>query len=181
MIDLVLSKLEFKKKCGYSVSLFPGSFSRDAGAKILSKVCLELFEKHSLLEEYFFGNQHRYRMHRLIREHLKEKVNKSNNIKFQKRFCAYYIYFVLNHTWITMIEEEPDINQHELLAESTNLDSLEEMLVANSITNILDIPQEEAALIVLLSKGFVQVEILWKRLKLSLEESYKPEFLNLVT
>ena len=80
-----------------------------------------------------------------------------------------------------MIEEEPDINQHELLVESTNLDSLEEMLVANSITNILDIPQEEAALINLLSKGFVQVEILWKRLKLSLEESYKPEFLNLVT
>ena len=52
MMDLVLYKLEFKKKCGYSVSLFPGSFSRDAGAKILSKVCLELFEKCSLLEEY---------------------------------------------------------------------------------------------------------------------------------
>lgn len=119
MMDLVLSKLEFLKKCGYSVSLFPGSFSREAGAKILSKVCLELFEKHSLLEEYFFGNQHRYRMHRLIREHLKEKVNKSSNIKFQKQFCAYYIHFVLNHTWITMIEEEPDINQHELLAESS--------------------------------------------------------------
>ena len=72
-----MSKLEFLEKCGYTVSLFPGSFSREAGTLILSKECLKQFEKHSLLDEYFFGNQHRYIMHRLIREHLKENINES--------------------------------------------------------------------------------------------------------
>ena len=176
MMDLVLSKLEFLEKCGYAVSLFPGSFSREAGTLILSKECLEQFEKHSLLDEYFFGNQHRYIMHRLIREYLKEKVNKSSNIIFQKRFCTYFSQFVLNHTWT--IDKEPDVIQHELLTESTNLDSLEEILLANSNTNILDIPQEPAALIILLSKGFMQFE---NKQRLSFKESYRGEFLNSVT
>ena len=181
IMDLVLSKLKFLKKCGYAVSLFPGSFSREAGIEILvPKECLELFEKYSLLDDYFFGNQHRYIMHRLIREYLKEKANSNDIIIFQKRFCIYYSRFVLTHT----IESElDDINQHELMSESKNLDSLEEILLANSKTNVLDIPQELAALVILISKGYLQVEKLRSRFRLCLKElnNTKSEFINPVT
>ena len=62
------------------------------------------------------------------------------------------------------------------------MDSLEEILLANSNTNVLDnvISQELAPLIILLSKGFAQFENK-SRLYIRFKESYHGEFLNSVT
>ena len=130
MMDLIVSKLEFLRKCGYIVSLFPGSFSREAGVKILlSKEYLEMFGKYSLLDEYFLGYQHRYKMHRLIREYFNEKVDSNDKTAFETRFYKYYVQFILNYA----IESElNDTDEHVLLSESKNIDYLEEMLLTSS-------------------------------------------------
>ena len=108
-MDLVISKLEFLN-CGYIISLFPDSFSKEAGIEILSsKECLDMFERQSLLDEYFLGYQHRYRMHRLIREYLKEKLNTTDKTLFQEKFCGYYVQFLLKYT---MKSELYDIEEH---------------------------------------------------------------------
>lgn len=77
--------------CAFYTSLFPGSFSEDAGNAILLKVhqnqekCHRLLVKHSLLEKYFAGRQRRYEMHRLIREYSRDRGH-NKSVEFQKRF-----------------------------------------------------------------------------------------------
>ena len=94
IMNVVFKRLEELKECGYAVSLFPGSFSWEAGTAILPhspEKCLNLFTKHSLLEEYIHGYyHHRYKMHRLIREYFVEKVSNIDKTDFQEKFHLYY-------------------------------------------------------------------------------------------
>ena len=165
IMDLILSKLEFIRKCGYMVSLFPGSFSREAGITILaSKECLEMFEKQSLLDESFFAHQHHYKMHRLIKEYLKEKVNSSDKILFEKHFCKYYTKFLLNYA---KESELNDIDEYVLSSEIKNIDLFKEMLLSGSQRNFST--EELATLAFLVSKGHVQTEELQSSFKLYLK------------
>lgn len=78
IMDVAFTQLGALKDCGYLLSLFPGSFDMSAGIAIINsspKECLELYVKHSLLDEQFLAYQYRYKMHRLIREYLKEKLS----------------------------------------------------------------------------------------------------------
>ena len=73
-------------------------FSREAGIAVLpSKECLEMFERHSLLDEYFLGYQHRYKMHRLIREYLRNKLDSIEEHLFQIGFYKYYTQFLFKY------------------------------------------------------------------------------------
>ena len=96
IMNIVFNRLEELKECGYAVSLFPGSFNSRAGTAILSMRCLNLFVKHSLLDEYIHGYHQRYKMHTLIREYFLEKVSHKDKIKFQHNFCLYYEEILLN-------------------------------------------------------------------------------------
>ena len=130
MMDLVFSKLKFFK-CGYNVSLFPGSFSREAGIAVLpSKECLYMFERHSLLDEYFLGYQHRYKMHRLIREYLRNKLDSIEERLFQIGFCKYYTQFLFKYA---AQHELNIIDKHILESESKNIQLFEDILLSTPI------------------------------------------------
>ena len=170
MMHLILNQLEFFRKCGHtlSVSLFPGSFSREAGMEILSsKKCLEVLEKHSLLDEYYLGYQHRYKMHRLIREYLQEKIKHSDKSLFVKQFCKYYVQFLLQHA---KENELSDTDEHILLSESKNIELLEELLL--STTHRYFSTEELAVIAFLVSKGYTQMEKIQSMFKLYLKNSH---------
>ena len=165
MMDSILNQLEFFRECGYSVSLFPGSFSREAGREILSSIkCLEMLEKHSLLDDYYLGYQHRYKMHRLIREYLQEKVEHNDRILFVEQFRKYYIQFLLRYA---KENELNDIDEHLLSSESKNIDLLEESLLSTMQRNLS--ARELAVLAFLVSKGHTQMEKLQYMFKLYLK------------
>ena len=165
MMDLALSKLEFLTECGYMVSLFPGSFSREAGIAILSsKECLEVYGMHSLLDEYSLAYQRRYKMHWLIREYLKEKNNSTDKILFKKRFCKYYTQFLVNYANKSEIS---DIDECVLSSESKNIDLFEEILLSNSQRNFSI--EELATFAFLVSQSYVEIEKLQGSFKLYLK------------
>ena len=122
IMNIVFNRLEELKECGYAVSLFPGSFSSQAGTTILSespKQCLNSFTKHSLLDEYLHGYHHRYKMHRLIREYFLEKVNNKDKIEFHYNFCLYYEKFLLHFATNSTIIDESE--WHMLTLEEHNI------------------------------------------------------------
>ena len=166
-MDLIFSKLKILA-CGYIVSLFPGSFSREAGIAILpSKECLEMFERHSLLDEYFLGYQHRYKMHRLIREYLRNKLDPLEEDLFQSGFSKHYIQFLLEYTAQSELNV---IDKHILESESVNIQllfehillsapirkfSTENFVLSAPITNISN--EELEVLAFLVREGYIQV------------------------
>ena len=101
IMELALSRISelISYECGYTVSLFPGFFSWEAGLSILPqpKVCLDSFVKYSLLDEYYRGYLHRYKMHRLIREFLLEKLTFTARGQFNNNFSNYFEEFVLQY------------------------------------------------------------------------------------
>lgn len=122
IMNIVFNRLEELKECGYAVSLFPGSFSSQAGIAILSESpnrCLNLFTKHSLLDEFLHGYDHRYKMHRLIKEYFLEKVSDKEKLEFHYNFCLYYekllLHFAMNSTMIKKSE------WHMLMLEEHNI------------------------------------------------------------
>lgn len=131
IMDLVFSDVNVLQKCGHMISLFPYSFSRDAGISILAsspEKCLDAYEKQSLLDEFFLGNQHRYTMHRLIREYLKEKVNSTDQVKFKKRFNNYYIEFLFNYANRSKLSV---VDKHTLSVERLNIELFVESLASH--------------------------------------------------
>ena len=90
------------RDCGYYISLMPGSFDFQAGREIIrnSVQCIQNLLEQSLLEEYHFANQTRYKMHRLIREYFKEMSNSSHYYSqfithFKEQFCEYFTEYLL--------------------------------------------------------------------------------------
>ena len=122
IMNVVFKRLEELKECGYAVSLFPGSFSWQAGMAILSKSpkrCLNSFTKHSLLDEYLHGHHQRFRMHRLIKEYFLQKVSDLAKREFQEKFHLYYELFLLGFATNSTIVDEPE--WHVLSLEEHNL------------------------------------------------------------
>ena len=129
LMDVAFTRLGELKECGYSLSLIPGSFHKEAGTTIIKtspEKCLELYVKHSLLDEYFFANHYRYKMHRLIREYVKVKLNTVDKCHFNERFRKYFSDFVL----IFATKQELDyVEEHAFWTEVHNLDYLKMLLL----------------------------------------------------
>ena len=124
IMDLALSRIDelLQSECDYSMSLFPGTFDWEAGRSILEvshpKICLDIFVKYSLLEEYYHHNYvHRYRMHRLIKEFLKNKVTNLSKQRFKERFSEYFEHFLVQHIKGGLNE----IDEYELSLETLNV------------------------------------------------------------
>ena len=131
IMDLIFSKLS-SLRCGYIISFFPGSFSKEAGVAILrSNKCLETYERHSLLDKYFLGHQYRYKIHRLIREYLKSKATTEESMTlFKSRFCEYYTIFLLQYA----THSELDItDEHVLESESKNIHLFQHILLSDPV------------------------------------------------
>ena len=149
IMDLIFSKLSFLR-CGYIISFFPGSFSKEAGVAILhSNKCLETYERHSLLDKYFLGRQYRYKIHRLIREYLNSKAAMEKN-EFQTRFINYYTQFLLNYA---NQSESNVIDEHVLETESKNIHLFERLLLSDPKREFS--PEQLAVLAFLVRKGYI--------------------------
>ena len=151
IMDLIFSKLN-SLRCGYILSFFPGSFNKEAGVAILhSSKCLEMYERHSLLEEYFIGRQHRYKIHRLIREYLKSKATTEESwILFKSRFCEYYTIFLLQYA----MHSELDItDEHVLESESKNIHLFQHILLSDPVR--VYSPEELAIIPFLIRTGYI--------------------------
>ena len=85
-------------KCGYILSLFPGSFDMDAGTAMTSTECFKLYEQYFLLDwHHLILYFRRYQMHNLIKEYVKEKLNDTTKIKFNTMFKNYYLIILLKY------------------------------------------------------------------------------------
>ena len=108
IMDVAFSKLGELKECGYSLSLFPGSFDKSAANAIIVpspvKGCIQLYSRHSLVDEYFIPHQQRYEMHRLIREYLKAKILPSDKTLFKRRFKNYFMHVLLTYAKKTELD-----------------------------------------------------------------------------
>jgi hypothetical protein len=156
IMDLIFSKTNFLE-CGYIMSFFPGSFSKEAGIAILrSNECLEMYERQSLVEEYFIGYQHRYEIHRLIREYLKSKAATKEN-EFQTRFIKYYTQFLLNYT---MQNELNEIDEHVLASESINIHLFKHMLLSVPIRKYTCTFEQLEVFVLLVREGYIEMKSL---------------------
>ena len=95
--------------CGRNISLFPGSFSSEAGVSILSGCgiedaiyCLNTLSHKSLLEWYAVRGDTRYKYHQLVRDAfvvldlLKETNHFSNMLEAEKAFLSSTVYISLH-------------------------------------------------------------------------------------
>lgn len=127
--------------CGYFLGLFPGSlnFDKNAGVHVISAECFEVYRRHSLSDEYHLAHHYRYKMHRLIREYVKEKLNKNDEIEFSKKFREHYQQFLLEYAVKSGLNTD---DRYFLSLETHNFDLLKVLLLQ-------DKPQLETQLAVL--------------------------------
>ena len=153
IMDVAFERLGILKDCGYVLSLFPGSFDEQAATAIIQKECLELYFKHSLLNEYLFAYGYRYKLHRLIKEYLQEKISIGENTTFMIKFQAYFKSWLLDHA---MRQENDKLvtEKYSLSFELHNLNYLKELL----LTNMHLSPKELAVLGLLSDMDLIQFE-----------------------
>ena len=134
IMELALSRFSemMSDECDYSVSLFPSTFTWEAGLSILRQpgVCLDTFVKHSLLDEYLHGYLHRYRIHRLIKEFLLEKVTLPEKRQFKERFSNYFELFVLQYVE-GGLHQLNEIEEYALNLETQNIQYYLELLISH--------------------------------------------------
>ena len=130
IMDVAFDRLGILKDCGYVLSLFPGSFNEQAGTAIVETECLELYFKHSLLNEYSFAYKYRFKIHRLIKEYLQEKISIGDNTTFIIRFRAYFESLLLTHA-MNHGNDKSETENYSLSLELHNLHYLKELLLTD--------------------------------------------------
>ena len=131
IMDVAVKRLGNFKDCGRMLSLFPGTFDESAGKSTVQEECLEAYLKHSLLNDFYIAfNNYRYKMHRLIKEYLQDKISISENTKFKLRFRKHFKTLLLKYA---LKEEIDDAEMDTLLLELHNLYYLRELLLIDNI------------------------------------------------
>ena len=146
IMDVAFNRLGVLKDCGYVLSLFPGSFDEQAGTAIIQKECLKTYLKHSLLNEYSLAFNYRYKMHRLIKEYLQEKISIGDNTTFITKFRKYFEALLLAYVIRQEIIDESDAQKYTLSLELHNLHLLKELLLTD-----LHLSSEELTILAFLS------------------------------
>jgi hypothetical protein len=126
VLDVAFARLGELKQCGYVLGLFPGSFDKNAGMAATSANCFESYTQHSLIDEYYLAYNQRYKMHRLIREYVKENVSNTSVVAFNKTFGEYYQEFLLKYVLKTTLNE---YDKHSLSLETHNFDFLKDLIL----------------------------------------------------
>ena len=119
ILDIAFARLGNDQDCGYILGLLGGSFDIELGIAIVSPGCLELYEVHSLLDEYNITYYNRYKMHRLIKEYVVKKLNATYKSIFDERFQKYYEQSLFN--FATTKVDLSDVELHYLSLEVHNI------------------------------------------------------------
>ena len=129
----------------------PRLFDEQAGAAIIQNECWETYLKHSLVNEYCVKFNYRYKMHRVIKEYLQEKVSVSDSIKFKTKFRKHFEAVFLMYA----IKQEIDIaEEYSLSLEEPNLYYLRELLLSEVRLS----PEELAISLFLFDRKLIQLE-----------------------
>ena len=125
IMDLAFSRIGdlISNECGHFVSLFPSSFSSEAGLSILPqpKVCLDTLVKFSLLDEYFYYDHlQRYRMHRLIKEFLRDTVTHMVRKWFKERFSGYFEDYLVQYA-TGGLKQLDAVDEYKISLETQNI------------------------------------------------------------
>ena len=153
-IIMELAMLRFSEvmdnECDYSISLFPSTFTWETGHSVLlhQGACLNSFVKYSLLDEYLHGYLYRYRMHRLIKEYLLEKVTPAEVQLFKERFSIYFESFILQYIEGGM-HQLNEIEEYTLNLETQNIQYYLDILISQES----DLTHKQLAI---LSYGFTE-------------------------
>ena len=94
------------------------------------KTCLDTFVKYSLLDEYFHHDYvHSYRMHRLIKEFLKEKVTQANKRRFWERYSEYFEDFLMLYVkgGLRILDE---VEEYKFMLETQNIHTFLGLLIS---------------------------------------------------
>lgn len=140
IMDMVYKQFSIStQKCGYYLSLFNGSFEHQAGLTILPtslnpQQCFESYVEHSLLDKYFFAQVTLYKMHRLIREYLKNKGGYSENYyyyhDFQENFCIYFTDYILSYSLLMKESNITEIDQYVYSSQPHNIHNFLNILLS---------------------------------------------------
>ena len=105
IIELAITYLhEDTRLCGRNISLFPGSFSKEASLTILgengvkhAEECLKTLYRNSLLQRYELDGVRRLRYHMLIKQFFKNKadVEQDEKRKFYEIYVQYFTSSIL--------------------------------------------------------------------------------------
>jgi hypothetical protein len=161
IMELAMSRFNqvMDNECDYSVSLFPSTFTWEAGHSVLHPgVCLNAFVKYSLLDEYLHGYLYRYRMHRLIKEFLSEKVASAKVQQFKEKFRSYFESFILQYIEGGM-HQLNEIEEYTLNLETQNIQYYLDLLISQES----DLTLKQLAI---LSYGFTENLVSLTSLKL---------------
>lgn len=138
IMDSVFHRLPSLKRCGYYVSLLPGSFDYEAANNIIipfSTQCMRNLLEQSLLEEYNFANQTRYKMHKLIREYMKEKGNSSitnfDVSQFEVSFCEHFTGYMLSYASKVRKNIVNEFDEYVYTSEGHNIRYLLQILLSS--------------------------------------------------
>ena len=101
------------QECALYLSHFPGSFSHEAALYIITinkpARCLKSLVDRSLLDQYSYADQHRYKFHMLIREYMIgvefQHPITSTTLRFNYRFVSYYTQVLSN--FVNIYNERP--------------------------------------------------------------------------
>ena len=159
IMDVAFNRLGILKDCGYMLSLFPGTYDENAGKGIVQEECLEIYLKHSLLNDFYIVFNYRYKMHRLIKEYLQEKLSISENTNFKSRFRKHFKTLLLRYS---LKQEINDAERNSLQLELHNLYYLRELLLSDIYSSSEDL----AVLAFLLHIKLIQSEELHKHYRL---------------
>ena len=167
IMDSVFDHLPNLRDCGYYVSLIPGSFDYEAGSSIIpySMDCIQGLLEQSLLEQYNFANQSRYKMHRLIREYLKDKGNSTtvnfDDIvsNFEELFCAHFTQYILGYASKVRGHVVSEFDEFQYTSESHNIHYLLQILLSK--TDLLT-TQELKALAFAIDQNLISTNVIIK-------------------
>lgn len=138
IMDITFKRLlSTEQECGFYMSLFPGSFSHKAAVAVLpcndTGDILSSYSEHSLVDEYVLGHKLRFKMHRLIREYLRDRADKQVHIKlFDEIFCKYFSEYLVEYASQITHQNITESQEHEFKAEHQNIHHLLNTLLSRT-------------------------------------------------
>ena len=139
IMDVAFDRLlPSEQECGFYISLFPGSFDYNAASAILpfnnSGNILTNYTEQSLLEEFIFEYNSRYKMHKLIKEYFRDRGGKHLRKKhFKVHFCEYFSQYLVKYA--TYLGNVTEFEQYQFKVEHQNIHYLLDILLERVDSN----------------------------------------------
>ena len=155
--------------CGQYLHLFPGSFDKVSGERIMDEVnCIESIDEYverSLLNEYFLYDQTRLKMPSPVQDYFTERSSKSkvsgqqksviDKNEFMTKFSINYIDMIVLETMNPFQLRSPDEYNLQFSTESHNIHFMTAIIFTQQVPSSFMFPKEMAVLVPLTLQGWI--------------------------